>query len=234
MSILATPIIVGITGGSGSGKTTLAEGLRDLTADFGGVVISQDDYYLGLPDGVDASEYNFDDPVALDLDRLASDLASLKAGCAVRRPVYDFIRHRRADRGQETVPVPLVIVEGLFLFVLPALRDLFDLRFFVDVPAHERLRRRIQRDRTSRGRSEEDVRNQWTRQVEPMYVKHTLPTRACAYFVLNMPHPDDLAYSEQVVAMWGMIEAKMQADCHGTKSFKCLSPNRSIPNADLM
>jgi len=230
---MATPVIVGIAGGSGSGKTTLAEGLRDLTADFGSVAITQDDYYLGLPDGADASGYNFDEPVALDLDRLASDLAALKAGRAVRRPVYDFVRHRRSDRAQVTSPSPLIIVEGLFLFVLPALRDLFDLRFFVDVPAHERLRRRVQRDRTSRGRSEGDVRNQWTRQVEPMYVKHTLPTRACADFVLDMPHPDDLAYSEQVVAMWGMIEVRMHADRHGKKSFKCLSPKKSIPSADL-
>jgi len=233
MSIKTTPIIVGIAGGSGSGKTTLAEGLRELTADFGSVAITQDDYYLGLPDGADASGYNFDEPAALDLDRLASDLAALKAGRTVSRPVYDFVHHRRSERVQITSPTPLIIVEGLFIFALPALRDLFDLRFFVDVPAHERLRRRVQRDRTSRGRSEEDIRNQWTRQVEPMYVKHTLPTRACADFVLDMPQADNLAYSEQVVTLWGMIEIRLQADSHSKKSFKCLSPNRSIPSADL-
>jgi uridine kinase len=211
---MTTTIIVGIAGGSGSGKTTLAEGLRDLTADSGSVVISQDDYYLGLPAGMAATDYNFDEPAALDLDRLADDLTALKAGRAVRRPVYDFVRHCRSDTTQETAPAPLIIVEGLFLFTCPALRNLFDVRFFVDVPANERLRRRLRRDQLTRGRSESDIRDQWTRLVEPMYLKHTLPTRACAHFVLDMPHPDDLAYSEQIVVMWGMVETRLRAG-HG-------------------
>lgn len=230
---MATPIITGITGGSGSGKTTLAEGLRDLTADFGSVVLSQDDYYLGLPTGMAAPDYNFDEPAALDLDRLATDLAALKAGQTVRRPVYDFVRHRRSDATQETVPAPLIIVEGLFLLTLPALRELFDIRFFVNVPATERLCRRLQRDVLARGRSEADIRDQWTRQVEPMYLLHTFPTRVHAHFILDMPHPDDLAYSEQVVAMWGMVENRL-LQTHGEKtSFRCLSGNKSNPSTDL-
>lgn len=208
---MTTPILTGIAGGSGSGKTTLAKGLRELTADSGSVVLSQDDYYLGLPDGVTAAGYNFDDPAALDLDRLAADLVALKAGRAVRRPVYDFSRHCRADVEQETAPTRLIIVEGLFLFALPALRDLFDLRFFVDVPAEERLRRRMLRDVEDRGRSEAEIRDQWERQVEPMYVRHILPTRGSAHFVLNLPHPDDRAYSEQVVSLWGLVEQRLRS-----------------------
>lgn len=207
---MTPPIITGIAGGSGSGKTTIAEGLRSLTADFGSVVISQDDYYRGLPNGMPASEYNFDDPAALDLERLATDLAALKTARSVRRPVYDFTRHRRCKVEQETAPAPLIIVEGLFLFVLPALRDLFDLRFFVDVPADERLRRRTRRDVLNRGRSTREIRNQWARQVEPMYLKHTLPTRDYAHFIMNMPHPNDLDYSEQTVIMWNMIETRLR------------------------
>lgn len=185
-----------------------------MTADFGSVVLSQDDYYRGLPVGMPASEYIFDEPAALDLDRLAADLAALKESRTVRRPVYDFVRHRRSEVEQETAPAPLIIVEGLFLFVLPALRDLLDLRFFADVPAEERLRRRIRRDVSTRGRSEEEIRDQWVRQVEPMYRKHILPTRDHAHFVMDMPSSDDLAYSEQVVTMWGMVEARMR-DGHG-------------------
>lgn len=226
MYAMATPIIAGIAGGSGSGKTTLAEGLRKLTADFGSVVLSQDDYYWGLRDGMLASDYNFDDPAALDLERLASDLSALKAGRTIRRPVYDFVRHRRFEAEQETAPAPVIIVEGLFLFVLPALRDIFDLRFFADVPADERLRRRIQRDALSRGRSERDIRDQWTRQVEPMYLKHTYPTRNHAHFVLRLPQPDELAYCEQVVAMWRMVEIRLR-ETHGEKApFRCLPPNQ--------
>ncbi len=204
-----------------------------MTADFGSAVISQDDYYHGLSEGMAASDYNFDDPSALDMGRLAADLTTLKAGRTVRRPVYDFVRHRRSDAEQETAPAAVIIVEGLFLFALPALRDSFDLRFFVDVPADERLRRRIQRDVLSRGRSETDIRNQWNRQVEPMYLKYTLPTREQAHVVLTLPAPNDPACREQVVVMWGMVEKRLR-ETHGEiKSFKCLSANKSIPRAVL-
>jgi uridine kinase len=206
---MITPILIGIAGGSGSGKTTLAKGLRELTAESGSVVLSQDDYYRGLSEGVAASDYNFDDPASLDLDRLADDLAALKEGRTVRRPVYDFTRHRRSEMEQETAPTRLIIVEGLFLFCLPELRDIFDLRFFVDVPADERLRRRILRDVKDRGRGEAEIRDQWERQVEPMFVRHIFPTRGNAHFVLNLPHPDDWAYSEQVTAMWGLVERRL-------------------------
>ena len=226
------PIITGIAGGSGSGKTTLAEGLCRLTEDYGSVLFSLDDYYRGLPEGTRAGDVNFDEPDALDLDRFASDLATLRSGRPVRRPVYDFVRHRRSDADQETGPAPLIVVEGLFLFVRPELCELFDFRFFVDVPAQERLHRRIRRDVRNRGRGEAEVRDQWDRQVEPMYVRHILPTRASAHFVLDLPRPDDLAYSEQVVAMWGMVERRLQED-HGMKSFRWRSPNKSIPSADF-
>jgi uridine kinase len=204
-----SPLIIGIAGGSGSGKTTIASGLCRLTEHYGSVVISQDDYYFGLPEGTDVSRYNFDDPSALDLERLASDLLELKAGKTVNLPVYDFTCHRRSDAVQSVAPVPLIFVEGLFVFATPALRAVFDICFFVDVPEHERLRRRILRDVRERGRCESDIREQWAWQVEPMYAKHTLPTRACAHFVLELPHPNDHAYCEQVVAMWSIIEQRL-------------------------
>jgi uridine kinase len=203
-------------------------------SDFGSVVLSQDDYYWGLPEGGAAADYNFDEPAALDLERLASDLVALKAGRTVHRPVYDFVRHCRADVEQETVPVPLIVVEGLFLFNYPVLCELFDLRFFADVPESERLRRRIQRDVLTRGRSEEDIRRQWDLQAEPMYRKHVFPMRDHAHFVLNLPCADDRAYSEQVVVMWGMVEERLR-EAHGEmKSFRCLSQKKSNPSADLM
>jgi uridine kinase len=182
-----SPLIIGIAGGSGSGKTTIASGLCRLTEHYGSVVISQDDYYLGLPEGTDASRYNFDDPSALDLERMARDLLELKAGKTVNLPIYDFTCHRRSSAVRTVTPTPVIFVEGLFVFATPALREVFDICFFVDVPEHERLRRRIFRDVRERGRCEADIREQWERQVEPMYVKHTLPTRACANFVLELP-----------------------------------------------
>lgn len=212
---MRAPIIVGLSGGSGSGKTTLALGLRRLTDQFGSVVISQDDYYFGLPEGTDASRYNFDDPSALDLERLAADLLELKAGKTVNLPVYDFACHRRSRSVQTVSPVPLILVEGLFVFATSALREVFDIRFFVDVPAHERLRRRILRDVRERGRSESEIVEQWRRQVEPMYIKHTHSARECAHFVLEMKHPDDQAYCGQVVTMWSILERRIKQSALG-------------------
>jgi len=209
LHFMKRPLIVGIAGGSGSGKTTLANGLCKLTSRFGSVVISQDDYYLGLPEGVSPDEYNFDSPEALDLDGLAKDLEVLKAEKVVKMPVYDFVLHRRALTGKDVWPVPVVIVEGLFIFASMALREVFDLRFFVDVPAEERLIRRVRRDTRERGRSEDEIFEQWKMQVEPMYVTHTLPTRQFADFVLDLPRPDDLVYCENVVAMWKRVEDRL-------------------------
>ncbi len=213
-----SPLIVGIAGGSGSGKTTIASGLCRLTEHFGSVVISQDDYYLGLPEGTDASRYNFDDPSALDIARLTSDLLELKVCKTVNLPIYDFTCHRRSDSVRTVVPTPVIFVEGLFIFVPPTLRAVLDICFFVDVPEHERLRRRILRDSKERGRCDSEIREQWERQVEPMYLQHTLPTRACADFVLEMPHSDDQSYCEQVIAMWKIIEQRLgPLTCGGKK-----------------
>ncbi|MEI6808024.1 MAG: hypothetical protein WCN95_04830, partial [bacterium] len=177
---------------------------------FGSVVISQDDYYLGLPEDIPPEEYNFDEPRALDLVRLAKDLADLKAGLEVEMPIYDFALHRRGQAVREVNPVQLVIVEGLFIFCSKVLREVFDLRFFVDVPVEERLNRRLQRDTRERGRSAGEITEQWNRQVEPMYRRHTYPTRSWADFVLDLSHPDDRVYCEQVVAMWKRVEDRLR------------------------
>jgi uridine kinase len=103
-------------------------------------------------------------------------------------------------------PVPLIIVEGLFLFSAAPLREAFDLRFFVDVPMNERRRRRIARDTAERGRVSEDIVRQFDLQVEPMYLQHILPTRQYADYVINLPNADERLYCEQVVEMWGRIE----------------------------
>lgn len=217
------PVIVGIAGGSGSGKSTLAHGLATLTERFGSTVICQDDYYKGIPAGVDAAAYNFDEPAALDLDLLARHLCELKRGRPVSAPLYDFHAHGRRAETRAIAPCSLVFVEGLFLFAAEPLRNAFDIRFFIDVPAEERLRRRIGRDTSDRGRSPEDIRRQFEGQVEPMYRLHIAPTRVHAHFVLEMPHPNDQAYCEQVVEMWRRIEARFEA---------ADSPTRTGPGAE--
>ena len=199
-------ILIGIVGGSGSGKTTLADGFVRFHAEIGSLLLSQDDYYRGLPPGTAAEDYNFDEPAALDLEALAADLEQLRAGRGVWAPRYDFALHRRRPEPQRLEPAALIVVEGLFLFASARLRAVFDLKFFVDVPAAECLRRRVARDVRERGRAEAEIVAQFERQVEPMYRLHVEPTRAFADYVLALPHPDDRAYCEQVLEMWRRVE----------------------------
>lgn len=176
------PRIIGIVGASGSGKTTVAQELADLAE--GSCLISQDNYYRGLPDGVSATDWNFDDPAALDLEHLARDLAALKRGETVQIPCYNFSTHKRKTETITLNPAPVIIVEGLFLFLPENLRRVFDLKVFVDVPPEVCLQRRIARDKTERSRTEEDIRRQWFDQVEPMFRKYVEPTRAFADLLL--------------------------------------------------
>lgn len=177
-----SPRIIGIVGASGSGKTTVAQELAALAE--GNCLISQDNYYRGLPDDIAAADWNFDDPAALDLEHLARDLAALKRGETVQIPCYDFSTHKRKSETITLKPAPVIIVEGLFLFLPENLRRVFDVKIFVDVPPEVCLQRRIARDKAERSRTEEDIRRQWFVQVEPMYRKYVAPTRAFADLLL--------------------------------------------------
>ena len=176
------PRIIGIVGASGSGKTTVAKELAELAVNAS--LMSQDNYYRNLPDGVDSKDWNFDDPSGIDLEQLASDLAALKRGETVEGPRYIFSTHRRAPDTITLKPAPLIIVEGLFLFLPESLRNVFDLKIFIDLPLETCLERRVARDVVERGRTEETVRQRWAEQVEPMYRKFVEPTRAFADLLL--------------------------------------------------
>lgn len=204
------PVVVGIVGGSGSGKTTLARGLCGLTGGVASRLISQDHYYKGVPAAVPVDRYNFDEPEALDLDLLGRHVRTLAQGEAVEMPLYDFAGHCRQGVTERVEPAPLIIVEGLFLYTLPALCECMTLRFFVDVPGEERLRRRMLRDVQERGREPADIARQFTEQVEPMYRRHVFPTRAQAHHVLDFHQPGDRWYCEQVVRMWGLVETALR------------------------
>lgn len=174
--------IIGIVGASGSGKTTVARELAELAGNVS--LMSQDNYYIGLPDGMDSKNWNFDDPAVIDLEHLARDLAALKRGETVEGPRYIFSTHKRAPDTVTLKPAPLIIVEGLFLFLPQHLRDVFDLKIFIEVPMEVCLERRVARDVVERGRTAEIIRHRWAEQVEPMYIKHVEPTRAFADLLL--------------------------------------------------
>jgi uridine kinase len=179
---MKTPRIIGIVGASGSGKTTVARELAELAGNAS--LMSQDNYYISLPDGVDSKDWNFDDPAVIDLAHLARDLAALKRGETVAGPCYIFSTHQRASDTVTLKPAPVIIVEGLFLFSTGHLRDVFDFKIFIDIPPEVCLERRVARDVIERGRTAEAIRHRWVEQVEPMYRKYIEPTRAFADLLL--------------------------------------------------
>jgi uridine kinase len=173
-------IVVGIAGGSGSGKSTLAEAVVAAVGPERAVVIPQDAYYR--PRSLAAG--NYDEPAAFDDPLLATQLAALRRGERIARPIYDFTIHDRLTETLDVDPVPVVIVEGILVLASASLRGHFDLRLFVDTPADERFIRRLQRDVAERGRSVASVIERHRRDVGPMHDLHCQPTRAHADLIV--------------------------------------------------
>lgn len=174
--------VVGVSGGSGSGKSTVSQKLREAVGPDRMALVMQDSYYRDLPSHDEATilAHNFDHPDSLELELLAEHLAELKAGRAVDVPVYDFATHTRTYEVQRVEPGPVVLVEGILLFAVPELLDVFDLRVFVDTDADVRLARRVRRDVAERGRTADDVLRQWEETVRPMHLEFVEPSRRWA------------------------------------------------------
>ncbi len=178
-------LVIGIAGGSGSGKTTL---MKNLVEKFQGsvTVVSHDNYYK-RHDELTYEErclLNYDEPGAFDTDLMVSQLDRLRHGQAIDCPVYDFTIHNRSDETVHIVPERVIIVEGILIFEPQALRELMDIRIFVDTDADIRLCRRIKRDVNKRGRSLESVLSQYQQTVKPMHEKYVEPSKKYANIVV--------------------------------------------------
>jgi len=185
--------IIGIAGGSGSGKTTLCEKLATLWGEQC-VVISSDDYYRRT-DGIspeDRDELNFDHPDSLELDLLASHLRRLRDGKDVEVPQYCFKTHNRVEEVRAVSPRKIILVEGVLIFVEPVLREVMDLRVFVDADDAVRFGRRCERDTVKRQRSAASVKHQWETTVAPMYAEFVSLTKQFAHLVVNTNENCDL------------------------------------------
>ncbi len=166
-------ILIGIAGGTGSGKTTLT---RHLKEHFGPevTVISHDNYYKRQVGRTyeERARVNYDHPSAFDTDLMIRHLQELKAGRPIRCPVYSFVDHNRTDETVEILPNKVIIVEGILIFQNPTLRDMLDIKIFVETDADVRILRRALRDVEERGRSLQSVVTQYLTTVKPM---HELP-----------------------------------------------------------
>ena len=178
-------MVMGIAGGSGSGKTTL---VKNLVEKFGDVitVISHDNYYKRR-DELSYEErclLNYDEPAAFETELMVEQLQQLRQGETVECPVYDFTVHNRSDETVRITPSKVILVEGILIFADSALRNLMDIRIFVDADADIRICRRIKRDVNKRGRSLDSVIQQYQQTVKPMHEKYVEPSKKYAHIVV--------------------------------------------------
>lgn len=179
-------ILIGIAGGSGSGKTLVARTIvRELGTDRV-VVIDQDSYYKNLEDVPfrDRDSRNFDHPDAFDSDLLKHHIRELLAGRAVDQPVYDYSAHRRLAETRRIADHHIVVLEGILIFVDPELRDLMDIKLFIDADPDIRFIRRLRRDLVERGRSVDSVIKQYTESVRPMHLQFVEPSKRHADVII--------------------------------------------------
>jgi len=180
------PITIGVAGGTVSGKTTVALNILERVGFDRVAYMPHDAYYRDashLPPA-ERALLNFDHPDSLDNDLLISHLKLLQAGQAVETPVYDFKTHSRTAETRRIDPQPVILVEGILIFADKRLRDLMDMKVFVDTDPDLRLIRRLQRDITERGRSFESVINQYLRTVRPMHLEFVEPNKRYADVII--------------------------------------------------
>lgn len=179
-------ILIGIAGGTGSGKTTLADKLVESFGRDEVSILRHDNYYKRhdhMPFD-ERTRLNYDHPDAFDTDLLCQHILDLKAGKSIEMPVYDYTVHNRSDKTILVHPAPVIVLEGILLFVEKELRDLLDIKVFVDTDADVRILRRILRDVKERGRSLDSVVTQYLTTVKPMHEQFVEPSKRYADVII--------------------------------------------------
>ena len=179
--------IIGIAGGTSSGKTTIANKLCNETKKHGSVeILRLDDYYKTQHHMTleDRTKINFDHPNAYDIDLLIKQVTDLKNGIAIEKPIYDFVLHNRKQETERIEPCDVLIIEGILTFAIPELRELFDIKLYVQTPDDIRFIRRMKRDIKERGRSVDSVINQYLETVRPMHIQFVEPSKAFADLII--------------------------------------------------
>jgi|GEM_PF-24967 len=181
LSVFATsPLCIGIAGGTGSGKTTLAENIHRMFP--GSVLICQDSYYRDLSHVPfeEREKVNFDHPDSLEFSLLKKHLIDLKNGQAIEQPIYNFHLHAREKNTAWIEPAQIILVEGILLLAAPEVRDLLDIKIFVDTDDDIRMLRRMERDRNERSRDFDNIKEQYLTTVKPMHDAFVAPSKKYA------------------------------------------------------
>jgi uridine kinase len=180
------PLVIGIAGGSGSGKTTVAQEILQRVGPSRIAFLQHDSYYKdlsGLPP-TQRADVNFDHPNSLETELLIQHIASLRDGKPVEVPIYDFSTHSRTDRTFTVQPRNVILVEGILIFTEAALREMFDVKIFVDTDSDIRFIRRLERDLAERGRTTDSVIKQYQSTVRPMHMEFVEPSKRYADIII--------------------------------------------------
>ena len=179
-------IVIGIAGGTGSGKTTVANVILDRVGADKIAFVAHDAYYKDLQNlsPSQRSLINFDHPDSLETDLMVEHIKALKASHPVDIPIYDFTTHSRTKQTHHIDPQPVILVEGILIFADASLRELFDVKIFVDTPADIRFIRRLERDLVERGRTVESVIQQYQSTVRPMHLEFVEPSKRYADVII--------------------------------------------------
>ena len=179
--------IIAIAGGTGSGKSFLSNSLLNMYPKEEMLIIRQDSYYKALPNlnYKDRSNQNFDHPDAIDSILIENHLKKLLSGDTIYCPIYDFTKHLRKKSAQKVKPRPFIIIEGILMLHYTRLLDFYSLKVFIETPEAVRIKRRIDRDIRSRGRTLKSIENQYYSTVKPMHEKYVQPSKSFSDIVLD-------------------------------------------------
>ncbi|MFW3332659.1 uridine kinase [Aerococcus viridans] len=208
------PIIIGVTGGTGSGKTTVTRKIIEEFGDVSLAYIPQDAYYkdqshLTMDERVLT---NYDHPFAFDNDLLSEHIRQLLDGQAVQMPVYDFTQHNRAEETICVQPKEVIIIEGILIFSDKELRDLMDIKVFVDTDDDIRIIRRIKRDMAERGRSLDSIIDMYTSIVKPMHEQFIEPTKKFADIIIPEGGSNNVAIDLMTTKIRSIIPNDLKID----------------------
>ena len=209
----AQPVTIAVAGGTGSGKTTVANEIVNRVGAGRIAYIQHDSYYYDwgrLP--LDPRNLpNFDHPDSLETDLLVEHLKQLRTGRAVDIPIYDFTTHRRTERTRCVEPQPVILVEGLLIFAEARLRELFDVKIFVDTDNDIRFIRRLRRDIAERSRTMESVIDQYLNTVRPMHLEFVEPSKRYADVIIPEGGFNTVALDMVVARVEGMLTRGLAA-----------------------
>lgn len=202
--------VIGVAGGTGSGKSTLVKRLQEAFKGDDVATICHDYYYKAHPELTyeERTKLNYDHPKAFDTDMMVEHIKALKNNVPIERPVYSFVEHNRTEEKVTVKPSKVIIVDGILIFENKELRDLMDIKVYVDTDADIRLARRILRDVRERGRSMESVITQYTSTVKPMHEEFVEPSKKYADVIIPEGGFNSVAVSMLIHNIRSLIEKK--------------------------